>query len=170
MGLEHELASANGALPGAVRVGAWNRRMPTDRLDGTGTQRDDWGGYLSTDQLVWRESDEEGDAQGLGLFARVGVADEDVNTIHRFYSLGASYRGLLPGRGADVLAVGWARSELSDDAGTGADHETIVETFYNAELTPWLHLSPHLQYVDNPGGSATVDDAWVGGLRARVAF
>jgi porin len=168
VGTVQALDSDRGPLPGAYRLGAWNRRMPSSRLDGSGTQRDDWGLYLSADQMLWRENGE--DEQGLGFFARFGVADEDVNVIHRFYSVGAAYQGLVPERNADVLGLGVALSELSDDASLGADHETIVEAYYDAELAPWLHVSPHLQYVDNPGGSATVPDAWVGGLRAQVTF
>ncbi len=169
-GLVVALPSPNGPLPGAYRVGLWYDPQPKERLDGRGSERDDVGFYLSLDQLVLKETADPDDAQGLGLFARYGWADSDVNEIRCFWSVGLQYQGLMPGRDHDVLGFGVAQGRLSRQAGFSADHETALELYYNAWLTPWLSLSPSVQYIANPGGAVNVDDAVVVGLRAALVF
>jgi porin len=46
--------------------------------------------------------------------------------------------------------------------------EQGVEAFYNCAVTDWLQLTADLQYV-NPALGDT-DNAFVGGLRARIRF
>jgi len=45
-----------------------------------------------------------------------------------------------------------------------------MELYYNAAVTPWLSISPSVQYVFNPGGDRTVDDAVVLGFRVQMTF
>ena len=142
--------------------------QPKDYLDGTGTKRDDVGFYVSADQVVWRENGE--DEQGLGLFGRFGSADDRVNEIEIAWSCGASYRGLLEGRDDDVIGLGITQARFSEDAGFSASSERVVELFYNAQLTPWLHVTPDVQWVANPGGDRSVSNAWVAGLRVQMEF
>ena len=120
--------------------------------------------------MLWRETDRPDNEQGVGAFARFGFADEEVNEVKGFWSLGCQYRGLIPGRDKDVLAVGVAQGGLSDDAAFTADHETAVELYYDAEIAPWLRMGLDLQYVANPGGDSDVKDAVVVGLRVQVSF
>jgi len=160
----------DGRLPGACRVGLWYDPQPKDRLDGTGSRRDDLGFYVSADQMLLAEAGDP--EQGLGLFARFGWADEDLNPIRTFWSVGCQYRGPIPGRDADVLGVGLARARLSEAVGTGfsAAYETLLEVYYAAEVAPWLVVSPLVQVVTNPGGSASADDAVVVGVRVQASF
>ena len=62
-----------------------------------------------------------------------------------------------------------SRSSSADGAGFSAEHETVMEMYYKAALTPWVSLSPSVQYVFNPGGDSG-DDAVVLGLRVQIAF
>ncbi|HOF17283.1 MAG TPA: carbohydrate porin [Phycisphaerae bacterium] len=169
-GVTPVLPSARGPLQGTYRAGLWYDPREKDRLDGNGSERDDAGFYLSFDQQVWRERAVEGDSQGLGVFARYGWADDDVNEIKCFWSTGASYQGLLPGRDDDVLGFGVAQGGLSERAGHSASHETAMELFYNVQVTPWFQIGPSVQYVFNPGGDRTAGDAVVTGLRALIRF
>ena len=50
------------------------------------------------------------------------------------------------------------------------DYESVLEAYYNAQITPWLVFGPSIQYVANPGGSNTASDAVVCGLRAQMTF
>jgi len=168
-GVVPHVPSARGPLVGAYRVGFWYDPQPKARLDGNGTERDDTGLYVSMDQGVWHES-AEADGQGLGLFARLGWADNDLNPVKAFWSVGAQYQGLVPGRDDDVLAFGVAQGRLSRDGGGLTDsHETVYELYYNAMVAPWLSVSPGMQYVRNPGGAGT-RDAFVAGVRLQVSF
>jgi porin len=159
-----------GGMPGAYRVGCWYDPQPKDQFGG-GTKRDDIGMYLSFCQMVYKENAQKDDSQGLGLFARFGCADGDVNEIHKFWSTGAQYQGLLPGRDEDVLAVGVAQGIVSHQAAPGrASRETVLEAYYRIAVSKWLSLSPHVQYVGSPGGRGAADDAVVVGLRAQMSF
>lgn len=166
------LPGPGGPLPGAVRVGLWYDPQPKARFDGTGNERDDLGFYASADQMLLREGDDPASEQGLGVFVRFGWADEDLNPIHAFWSAGCQYRGLVPGRDADVLGVGMGRARTTDEPGAGftSAHETAVEGYYAVQVTPWLAISPHVQYVSDPGGRDGVDDAVILGVRVQAAF
>jgi len=168
-GVAPRIPSARGPLQGTYRIGLWYDPEPKDKHDG-GTKRDDVGFYLSFDQMVLKENADEDDCQGLGLFARYGWADKDVSEIKCFWSAGVQYQGLMPTRDDDALAFGIAQGRLVEDAGFTTDHETAMELYYNAAIAPWLSISPSLQYIFNPGGDETVDDAVVFGLRVQMDF
>jgi porin len=170
-GVVSELASANGELVGAYRVGVWHEGRPKATLaDPTRQKRDDVGFYVTIDQKVFKENADPEDDQGAALFARYGYAHDDVNEIDCFWSIGGQYRGLLPGRDEDVWGVGFAQGRLVEAAGYDKSHESVLETYYNMQVTPWMSLSPSLQYVWNPGGVDGVSDAVVVGLRCQIAF
>jgi hypothetical protein len=54
------------------------------------------------------------DLEGLGLFAQVGIADEDTNPISWAFSIGLSGRGTIPGRDADTWGLGYFYNDLQD--------------------------------------------------------
>ena len=164
------LAPALLGMPGTYRAGLWYDPQPKDRFTG-GVKRDDAGFYLSCDQLVHKENADAEDTQGLGLFARFGCADSDVNEINSFWSVGGQYQGPIPTRDDDVLGLGVAQGILSRDAECGrASQETVMELYYSAAVCGWLTVSGHLQYVNNPGGTNDVDDAVVVGIRVQMNF
>lgn len=130
---------------------------------------------MSFDQLVYREAGECNcggfeDHQGLGLFMRAGLADRDVNDLGTFWSAGSQYRGVLPGRDCDVLGVGYARGNVSSEAGYTEPHESVLETYYNCWITTWLSVSPSVQYIWHGGADEAVGNATVIGLRAQMFF
>lgn len=169
-GVAPVLTSARGDLPGAYRVGLWYDPQPKDRFKG-GTKRDDVGFYVSLDQMLWREQADPADSQGLGVFARYGYADADVNDIRCFWSVGLQYQGLCPGRDEDVLGFGVAQGLLSPQSSDfTAPNETAYELYYRIVITPWCSISPSIQVVQNPGGDAGADVAVVPGIRARLSF
>jgi porin len=167
-GFVPEIRSAKGRLAGAYRIGVWHESGDQEHLDGAGSEPDDTGFYLSAGQMLWRET--ETDSQGLGVFCRAGWADGEVNEIDRFASAGLRYQGLIPGRGSDVLGLGLAWGGLSEEAGFGEPFERAIELYYNAEIAPWLHISPDLQFVSNPGGSGDGGDAVVAGVRVQMSI
>ena len=169
-GITPQLRSSKGSLQGAYRVGLWYDPQPKDRNDGAGTETDDVGFYISLDQAVLKENNDEEDSQGLACFARFGWADDDLNEIKNFWSAGAQYQGLIPSRDDDVVAVGVAQGKLVSAAGFTESHETAVEMYYNLQITPWLSVSPSVQYIFNPGGDSAVKDATVVGFRVQMSL
>lgn len=174
-GLTPKLESKKGPLQGAYRIGLWYDPQPkanTDYADAGKSYRDDVGFYLSCGQMLAKENADPEDSQGLGAFFRYGYADDEKNDIANFFSFGFQYQGLIEGRDDDVLGAGFAKGVFSDKASETYkdDYESVVELYYNARITPWLNISPNIQYVTNPGGNDTGSDAVVLGVRAQMNF
>jgi len=174
-GIAPQISSSKGPLQGIYRVGLWNDPQPkanTDYADAGKSYRDDVGFYLSCDQMLIKENADPQDNQGLGAFFRYGYADGKRNDITNFWSFGFHYQGLIEGRDDDVLGVGFAQGIFSNSASATytEDYESALELYYNTQVTPWLNISPSVQYVANQGGSKTVSDALILGVRAQMTF
>ena len=158
--------------PGSYRVGVFvDGRKQLDFSTGK-ERRGHVGAYLSFDQLLWSERADS--REGLGMFARAGYADPDVNRIAWFWSLGFEYAGPAPGRGRDVLgfgvyqAIGSARYRKAVDP--RFDRETGFELYYAIRVLGWLVITPDFQYILDPGATGSAGNAFVATLRSRVAF
>lgn len=171
-GFTPQFESANGPLQGAYRFGVWYDPQPKAHADAGSEYRDDTGFYLSFDQAMTKENNAADDTQGLGAFFRYGYAPGRANDVTQFYSAGFQYQGLFEGRNDDVLGVGWAHGAFSDraDVTYTEDYESVLEAYYSAIVTPWLIVSPSVQYVANPGGDETNRDAVVAGVRLHLVF
>jgi porin len=169
-GVTPEIGSANGPLPGAYRIGLWNDSQDKERFSNGTNRRDDTGFYLTFDQMVYKETNDPEDTQGLGVVTRYGWASDQVNDVTDFWSLALQYQGLLEGRDDDLLGLGFAQGAFSEDAGYVDDYESVLELYYNAQIAPWMGISPSIQYITDPGGSGMANDAVVIGLRAQTAF
>lgn len=180
-GLTPQWQGPRGRLPGNYRVGGWydpqTKRIFHKTYEGNLPQRyraHDWGWYLTSDQLLWKENETPGDKQGLGLFFRLGVADGDVNKINHYWAVGGQYEGLITGRDRDLTGFAVAQSRSSGPYRRIVDHdaaaETIYEMYYNAEILPWLTITPDVQVIQNPGAVSTAHDALVAGVRMKVTF
>lgn len=163
--------SHNGPLNGTIRVGLWNDPQPKSHSDSTHTQRDDWGYYISADHMLTHENEDVDDPQGLGVFLRYGHSNDQKNDIAQFISLGLHYQGLLDTRDRDVFGLGLAQGTFSNHAAQTytQDHERITELYYKAVLCDHFHVTPTLQYINNPGGIQT-SDSLVAGIRGQLDF
>jgi len=175
-GITRELRSENGSMPGTYRVGMWVDGQDKARFSNSKKYRDDTGVYVSCDQMVCKENNNPDDSQGLGVFGRFGYANSNLNELGNFISFGMQYQGLIDGRDEDVFGAAFAqgifsdRSGANDGSGYSEDHENLIEVYYSAAVTPWLSISPSLQYVSDPGGTNAGRDAVVLGLRAQMTF
>jgi len=115
---------------------------------------------------------EQGLGDGFGLLARASFNDGskeayEFTEINRSISLGLSLNGSHWARSHDIFAVATAVNALSTAArryfaagglgiliGDGQlphyGYETILETYYSAQLTGWLTASADYQFVVNP--------------------
>jgi porin len=158
-------------LPGTIGVGGWHETAKFDRFNG-GADRGTSGFYLIADQMLYRTHPQKNDPQGLGMFFRYGWADPHVNQIEHHIAGGLDWVGLFPKRDADVLGLGATAALLSTDHGAGFDEraEVTVETFYKIQITPYFSVEPDVQYVINPGGISSRDNALFAILRISVDF
>jgi porin len=127
---------------------------------------DNVGLYYNFDQYLYTEKDDP--TQGIGLFGRFGWARQDVNPICHFYSIGVGGKGVLPDRDQDTFGVGYYFVDLSNDMPYWFHSEQGVECYYNIEITPWLHITPDLQVIVDPGGTSANDVSLVYGFRMQV--
>jgi len=91
--------------------------------------------------------------------------------MEQFYSIGIGGKGILRTRDNDTFGLGYYYLAMSDDIADflDLDSEQGIELFYNIEVTPWLHITPDIQYIIDPGGGAE-DDALVCGVRMQMTF
>ena len=120
----------------------------------------------------------------LRVFGRVGFAPPDRNPADFYLETGLNYRGLIPGRGRDVLGVGFTYTDFSGDLRQLAretnrfkhahdalpDEEAVLEVTYQFNPAVWLQFQPDLQCIVHPGGSARYGDALVLGARTVITF
>ncbi len=129
-----------------------------------------WSFYYNFDQYLYVEPEDP--KQGVGIFGRFGMSDGEANPIETFYSLGVGGTGIIPERDLDTFGLGYYfvdyGGELPERLGIRSSQG--VELFYNIEVTPWLHITPDLQVIINPGGFEDRDVAVVYGLRAQMSF
>lgn len=168
-GLTWERLGAMGS--GRVAVGAWRHSGRFDRFDG-GVERGTGGFYLLAEEQVWRAG-EQGEESERGVFgmARYAWADADVSPAAQHVAFGLVLKGTLPDRREDEAGVMLSRIFFSDAPGSGFDaDETTLEFFYRIRVTPFVHLTPDVQWIANPSGDRSIDNAVVGAVRLEVDF
>ena len=125
-----------------------------------------------TSQFV-NTGDGRADHRGWGIFLLVGLAEKDINPVRWSMAGGVGGRGIWSSRPQDQFGIGYFYVDL--DSGAIAtdiigleNSEQGIELYYEAEIVPWLHLTPDLQIVD-PGLRAS-DTAVILGLRGNATF
>ena len=135
------------------------------------TRPDDWGIYYNFDQYVYTEKEDP--TQGVGLFGRFGWSTGEANPFDAFYSIGVGGKGVIPERDNDTFGAGYYYMDMSDDLPSflGMSSEQGVELYYNIEITPWLHITPDLQVIIDPGGGSLDEDIAIAyGIRMHIAL
>ncbi len=205
--LQYAINQAKGAagLPGVYKLGAWyatadfaDQHYGVNALGGIVSLADptvagplnhsgNGGLYAVADQMVWREGE-----RSLNLFARGGFVPSDRNLISYYADAGAGIKGLLPGRGNDVLTLVIAYAKISHDAAALdqdtlalngppypiRDQEAVFELSYAAQIVPWWTVQPDLQYIVHPGGNvpdplnpnSSIGNAFIAGVRSTIKF
>jgi porin len=180
----HRFFTEIGGLPGShAFLGNWSSRTytSTDRSSWTvipgeglvaGQKTGSWSLAYFLDQTLW--ADRCNKKRNIGLFSVWGLADSDPNPWSWTGNVSLQGSGLICGREADTMGVGYFYTGLSSDfkqlvsAGPLPDIQDVqgVELYYNAAITPWFHLTADLQIVDNE--NVADDTAIIIGLRAKM--
>ena len=108
----------------------------------------------------------------MGVFARVQYADPDTNPWNYSISGGINAKGLIPGRDNDAMGIAYSYNRLRKgrflNAVGIADSSSVLEAFYNIELTPAAHLTLDVQVVDP--ALPNVDTAVILGTSMQIDF
>ena len=182
-----------GNLPGGMNLGflysfdqdfaRLNSRLIFEPGEGLTIPDEDstWAVYWSAWQYVFtRETqkrvidvhDGRADQEGIGLFARVGFADEDTNPLEWSVSVGIGGRGLIPSRHNDTFGIGYYYTSIQDTRLFSAlrieDSTQGFESYYDIAVTPACRVTLDVQLVES--ASSRVDTATVLGMRGTLDF
>ena len=175
------------ALPGHYRIGGYYDTSLAPWLGSpiggpSAMARGRWGFYLQPDQTIYRPAPDS--VRNLTLFAVFGYAGPGTALLQTYWQLGLVNKGTFAGRDHDTIGLAVNSSSISSQliaAQTQANAlapgsvavqsaETTIELNYRAQLSPWFSLMPNVQYVLQPNGVATIPNALVLGLQAKVTF
>jgi porin len=100
----------------------------------------------------------------------VSVSDGNPTPLRYFLSAGIGGHSNLRAGSGDTFGIGWYYTGTSDEFGpiprAALDPRdgTGVELYYNFQVTPWLNITPDIQFI-RPGNRAIANDAEIYGLR-----
>ena len=158
------VAEGNVELTEAVdlQLGGWAYTRRLDTIDpARRAQRGSHGGYTQIEaKIVGRE-----DGGRLDGWLRAGMASGAVNRVTRYIGGGLTY---TRGSGRWGIAIADARqSRLARHVFADARKraETNIEFTYARRVARFLTVQPDVQYVIDPGWSATTRNALVVGVR-----
>jgi len=139
--------------------------------------------FFSADiwQYLWVEdgvdqpvdaADGRQDLQGVGFFSRIQTADSDTHPVDFFFSFGINAKGLIPGRDNDAMGIAYSYNTMNkgrflDIIGI-QDSSSVLEAFYNFELTPAIHLTLDAQVSNS--ALPNIDTATILGTSLQMRF
>jgi porin len=156
-------------LPGTYYIGGFYSGADYHPVSQGGVRRGDYGFFWEGQQMIYRNG---GPGSDVGLTPWISIAytpQESINLLPLLVMTGAVYHGLLPGRSDDYVATGFYYGKLSTSLPVGPG-EKVLELDYTAWATPWLGITPDLQYVLNPSGGSSSGDALVLGAQVQILF
>jgi len=164
--------------PGKIGVGGWVQTgemygpeefqpggfKPTYQVQEEGAQ----GAYTYGSQRLWLRHPGV-DNTGVSAFYQFGFNQSNTMPINRYFGLGATGFGLLPGRTSDSMGAGLAWSWLNRRYGFRGN-EAMLQAYYQAHLIGSLFLQPVVSYIPNPGASPQVQGTVAGTMQVIVLF
>ena len=144
-----------------------------------------YGAYLLAEQQLYLRNGKADPAQrGLTGFFRLLGAPADRNLTQLEVDGGLVYRGLVPGRDWDTLALAASYPEFSQDIRraqktlnslapgivTPVDYEGVIELSYKVQATAWWTIQTSVQHVFHPSGSSAIPGATVLILQTTLRF
>ena len=113
-------------------------------------------------------------------------APTDRNLIDFYADSGVTFSGMIPNRPGDAIAIAFAYTGISDDAGAfdvdsglpiSRNYESLLEICYTYQIREGWALQPDFQYIWQPGGGVpdqsgkkAIENAAVFGARTTLAF
>jgi len=136
-------------------------------------QTGSWSLLYILEQQLW--ADGCNPKRNVGLLSQWGYSDPDTNLYEWVGNVSLQAKGLVRGREADSMGIGWFYSGLNSNIKNDLSPVleirdlTGVEAYYNAEITPWFHVTADLQVVE-PGLRDIASTAFLAGLRAKISL
>ena len=196
IGWRHNPGTNHPGLAGTYKLGAYYHTSDfADSYDGvfyaagiapdTRQHQGNYAAYLLAEQQLYLANGKADPAQrGLVGFLRLLAAPSDRNLTQLEVDGGLVYRGLIPTRDWDTLALAGSYLEFSDDirraqkdinafvpeSFTPLDYEGVIELSYKIQATAWWTIQPSVQHVLHPSGSSATPNATVFILQSTLRF
>jgi porin len=138
---------------------------------GVASKPDSYTIYYGFDQYLQVYSDQP--RRGWGFFARASISDANPTPYRYFLSAGIGGDSPVACHRGDTFGVGWFYKGTSTKYGPvaqavlGPQDGTGVELYYNFQVTPWLNVTPDIQYI-RPDFGALGKDSFIYGLRVNM--
>ncbi|HVI88956.1 MAG TPA: carbohydrate porin [Dongiaceae bacterium] len=162
-------AKGDAGLPGTYSFGGFYAGNHYTDLNNGHQKAGNYGFYAMAQQMVYRDG---GADSSTGLTPWAAVAwqpQENINLMPFFLAAGATYQGLIASRADDTTALMVAYGKVSDTQ-QGTTGEVTLEVNYTVAATPWLAITPDFQYIINPSGRTSANDAAVFGAQLAFTF
>jgi porin len=165
-------------LPGKIAAGGWVQTgemygpeelqpggfKPKYQVQEEGAQ----GAYTYGSQRIWLRHPGV-DNTGVSAFYQFGFNQSNTMLINRYFGIGATGFGLLPGRMSDSMGAGLAWSWLNRRYGFRGN-EAMLQAYYQMHLVASLFLQPVVSYIPNPGASPQIQGAVAGTMQLMFLF
>ncbi|WP_342325464.1 carbohydrate porin [Kosakonia sp. BYX6] len=182
-------------LPGNYRIGYYYSSTHDDvygswRNGSYGDTAHSYGGYILAQQQLTAQGGSRD--RGLTLTVQAVMNDHKTSKTDNYQSVALTWKGPFDARPQDEIGVAAGRIHINssytrmlgdENRFNGqTDYNSLAylpiqdgseynyEIYYNVQATNWLQIRPNLQYISAPGAVNQVDDAFVGGITANVAF
>lgn len=175
--------SDSTGLAGTYSLGGFYSGARYQLLSGASHTHGNYGFYFEAEQMIYRYG---GPGSDIGLTPWIAITynqPQNISQLPLLVMLGATYHGLLPGRSDDSAAIAFYYGKLNTTSpevpsstvaatadSTSVSSEKVLELDYTCWATPWLGITPDLQYVFNPGGSSSSRNAAVLGVQFEMLF
>lgn len=165
---------APGGLAGKYKIGGYYHTGEfTDFRDGI-MERGNYSFYVVGDQVLLNWLD--GVPKLAGFFRAGYNPQEERNTVSFYIEGGINLFAPLPGRGDDVAGAGVFFTDFSTDAVRDLrltepqvnGSESVLEIFYQVQITSWLSIKPEFQFIFKP--QLAEDDAVLFGTRLEISL
>ncbi len=156
---------------GRLGLGIWHHTGDFTRFDG-GNDPGIEGFYLVLDQTLWRDDSRDKTSQAISSFLQLGHADSHVNEANFHIGTGLVWQAPLNLRSSDQIGIGATWVEFTDEQGAGFtdDMECAMELYYKFKICDNFSIKPDVQYIINPSGDRSIDDATVVTMRLELSF
>ncbi|MCK4934470.1 MAG: carbohydrate porin [Simkaniaceae bacterium] len=174
-------AKSSTGMPGKYRAGVYYLTGETDKLLG-GSEKGYLSYYVLLDQMVYRAGE-----RALAPFIALLFAPKDKAIFPFFFTSGLIFKGLFTAREQDSTSLGVTYGTYSKDlrkaqrmakkVGVPGAHgdreqnfEMVIELNHWFQITKWFVVTPDIQYIINPRGLGTIQNALVLGAQIGVTF
>jgi porin len=132
--------------------------------------------YFMANQAVYRR--DNGSNLGLDLNFAIDWSPDDVNQMNEQITGGLRYKGLVPHRDTDTVALDFVYSKMSDHFNRyyvsrvlpTLNTEKAFEANYMFQATPWLVLQPAVEYFADIGANPQGGDGVAVGFRIKISL